>query len=90
MAVHHARMVYRMPCLRSLLAAGVAALALAGCQSTPEPTTALVGPTGDPVHSTPVYCYRTLGSVDCYREPLPGPPNRLVGGYVPQDDVEPE
>lgn len=77
------------PCSTGLaLGVVLAGLALAGCQSTPEePTTALIGPTGDPVHSTPVYCYRTLGSVDCYREPLPGPPNRLVGGYVPHGDV---
>jgi|GEM_PF-1701403 len=82
-------MVYRMPCLRPFLAAGAVALALAGCQSAPEPpATALIGPTGDPAHSTPVYCYRTLASVDCYREPLPGPPNRLVGGYVPQEATE--
>ncbi len=28
-----------------------------------------------------IYCYRTLAATDCYSEPQPGPPNRLVNAY---------
>lgn len=28
-----------------------------------------------------IYCYRTLATNDCYREPQAGPPNRFVMGY---------
>lgn len=34
-----------------------------------------------------IYCYQTLATVDCYSEPQPGPPNRLVNAY---DDLEEE
>lgn len=33
-----------------------------------------------PVAAEPRYCYRTIGKVNCYAEPLPGQEaNRLVG-----------
>jgi hypothetical protein len=33
-----------------------------------------------PVAAEPRYCYRTIGKVNCYAEPLPGEEaNRLVG-----------
>ncbi len=32
-----------------------------------------------------IYCYRTLAAVDCYAKPQPGPPNRLVNAYAPDD-----
>ena len=28
-----------------------------------------------------IYCYQSLAGVDCYAEPQPGPPNRLVNAY---------
>lgn len=28
-----------------------------------------------------IYCYQTLATVDCFAEPQPGPPNRLVNAY---------
>jgi len=31
----------------------------------------------------PVYCYRTLGAVECYREPLAGAEDRRVEDYTP-------
>ena len=34
-----------------------------------------------------IYCYRTLATVDCFAEPQPGPPNRLVNAY---EDLEGE
>lgn len=34
-----------------------------------------------------IYCYRTLAATDCYAEPQPGPPNRLVNAYA---DLEAE
>ena len=34
-----------------------------------------------------IYCYRTLATVDCFAEPQPGPPNRLVNAY---EDLESE
>ncbi len=32
-----------------------------------------------------IYCYRTLATVDCFAEPQPGPPNRLVNAYEELD-----
>ena len=34
-----------------------------------------------------IYCYSTLAAPDCYAEPQPGPPNRLVNAYA---DLEEE
>ncbi len=34
-----------------------------------------------------IYCYRTLGGADCFRDLQPGPPNRLINGWA--DDVPP-
>ena len=34
-----------------------------------------------------IYCYQTLATVDCFSEPQPGPPNRLVNAY---DELEGE
>jgi len=31
----------------------------------------------------PIYCYRTIGDADCYKEPLPGAERRLVNYYGP-------
>lgn len=28
-----------------------------------------------------IYCYRTIASPDCFDEPQPGPPNRLIQGF---------
>ncbi len=28
-----------------------------------------------------IYCYQTLARVDCFAEPQPGPPNRLVNAF---------
>ena len=33
-----------------------------------------------------IYCYRTLAAIDCYGEPQPGPPNRLVNAYADLED----
>lgn len=33
-----------------------------------------------------IYCYRTLAATDCYSEPQPGPPNRLVNAYEDLED----
>ena len=33
----------------------------------------------------PVYCYRTLAEVDCYRTPQAADASRLVGSDPPQD-----
>lgn len=30
---------------------------------------------------SPIYCYRTLASADCYSVPQEGPPNRLINAY---------
>ncbi len=34
-----------------------------------------------------IYCYQTLAAPDCFAEPQPGPPNRLVNAY---DELEGE
>ena len=41
---------------------------------------------GDPLPRKlePTYCYKTIGEVVCYREPLPGMNNKLVGKQVPE------
>ena len=76
------------PAIARPFRAAVAALGLsvlAGCGNVPEML--------DPVHVaqqrlayrpgvSEIYCYRTLAAVDCYAEPQPGPPNRLVNGYA--------
>jgi hypothetical protein len=31
----------------------------------------------------PIYCYRTIGDVDCYALPVPGEERRLVNFYRP-------
>lgn len=35
---------------------------------------------------TPIYCYRTIGDVDCYKRPLFGGGRRLVNYYGPAPD----
>ena len=71
--------------------AGLAMLAtLAACAGTgPQSADQVSGPTSvlppgvgyDPA-APGLYCYSSLAAVDCYREPQPGPPNRLVGAYT--------
>ena len=39
-----------------------------------------VGPTDDD-KPKPLYCYRTIGQVECYNEPIPGQEGRLVSAY---------
>jgi hypothetical protein len=34
-----------------------------------------------PDSEPPVYCYRTLGTVECHREPLPGAEARIVSSH---------
>jgi hypothetical protein len=38
----------------------------------------------------PVYCYRTLAEVDCYREPRPEYAHRLVGYFGTRSPYRPE
>ena len=33
---------------------------------------------------SPIYCYVTLATPDCYAEPQPGPPNRLIHAIAPE------
>jgi hypothetical protein len=78
--------------LRAVPLAALAAFALAGCTATeapaPDVETLVVGPAGLPANTTPVFCYRTLAGADCYHEPLPSPPNRLIGAYLPAEEDE--
>ena len=80
--------------LRLVLLSSVLAVGLAGCSSfdssAPEIDTVNVGPTGLPANNIPVFCYRTLAGADCYHEPIPSPPNRLIGAYLPAEDSEEE
>jgi hypothetical protein len=32
----------------------------------------------------PIYCYRTLGTVECHKEPLPGGEQRIVNSHDAQ------
>ncbi|HET8726162.1 MAG TPA: hypothetical protein VFO41_01515 [Alphaproteobacteria bacterium] len=63
--------------LRPTILAVLALGCLAGCGRSnpvyinPDPS--------EMAAAEPVYCYRTLGIPDCYAEPQPGPPNRLIG-----------
>lgn len=52
---------------------GIIVAILGGCD-TPLPA---------PVAEGPLYCYQTLGSPECYAEPQPGAPNRLIGTVSP-------
>lgn len=80
----YALSAYRLPAALAL--ALLAAAGAAGCSNKePPPSTAVVGPTGQPVGQAPIYCYRTLAGADCYAERLDGPPNRLIRGYEPID-----
>ena len=81
--------------LRTVLLSIVVTCVMAGCareQPAPEIGTVSVGPTGLPSNTVPVFCYRTLAGADCYHEPIPAPPNRLIGAYLPaeveEDDQE--
>ena len=33
---------------------------------------------------SPIYCYSTLARPDCFAEPQPGPPNRLIHAVTPE------
>lgn len=69
----------------------IAVLLLAGCaKGAEDPASGLFGtrqsaerkPAKAPVE--PRYCYRTLGAVNCYTQPLPGEEaNRLIGYQGP-------
>ena len=71
--------------MKSLVVVGVAIL-LAGCWPNERRIVSRgwVEPTLE-ADRAPLYCYRTLGSVDCHSEPLP-PDNygRLEGTYEPK------
>ena len=47
-----------------------------------RPTSVLPPGVGYDPAAPGLYCYRSLAAVDCYREPQPGPPNRLIGAYT--------
>lgn len=51
-----------------------------GCGGRPEPASSYAEAVYD---EPPVYCYRTLGDVDCYKRPLLGAERRLVNYYGP-------
>ena len=79
--------------LRIVLLSSLATLVLAGCaQEMPVTETGVVsvGPTGLPSNTIPVFCYRTLAGADCYHEPIPAPPNRLIGAYLPVEGEDGE
>jgi hypothetical protein len=38
-----------------------------------------------PDSEPPVYCYRTLGTVECHREPIPGAEARIVNSHDGDD-----
>lgn len=44
----------------------------------------------EPYEPEPVYCYKTLAGKDCFRKPLKGQENRLVGSYGEKKVVEAE
>lgn len=66
-----------------LLAAGLAALA--GCDRFPIEIRAAQSVAQERIDYRPgeaaIYCYRTIAGPDCFAEPQPGPPNRLIHGY---------
>jgi len=44
----------------------------------------------EPYEPEPVYCYKTLSGKDCFRKPLKGQENRLVGFYDEKKPIETE
>ena len=68
------------------LAVLVLATVLAGCAETEgltidEPIAIAPGRADYVPGESAIYCYRTLADADCFREPQPGPPNRLINAY---------
>lgn len=72
--------VARVPAALCALVAGLGAVLVAGCGGP-----AHVDPYAVAVseYTPPIYCYRTIGDVDCYRRPLLGAERRLVNFYGP-------
>ncbi len=70
--------------LLSLASLGAAAV-LGGCAAPSEPERRFV-----PVAGGPLYCYRHLGAVDCYAQPVPQDVSRLVGWVGPRPELPPE
>lgn len=63
--------------LRLVLPVAAAAAILSGCSERPTAEVYEVEPAE--TAAAPIFCYRTLARPDCYGEPQPGPPNRLIG-----------
>lgn len=62
-------------------------LVLAACTTAAPPAPpSTVAPDGQAYQPgvSAIYCYRTLGGADCFREMQPGPPNRLINGWPDQ------
>jgi hypothetical protein len=80
--------------LRPVILSAVSAVILAACAlnepTPPDIETVNVGPAGLPANTVPVFCYRTLAGADCYHEPIPSPPNRLIGAYLPAEEEDGE
>lgn len=69
----------------------VAGLALSACSNSWLPGRGLYENSFSEAKASPTtrkYCYRTLGEVDCYPEPLPDAEARLMG-WVDVDDPIP-
>ena len=66
------------------MCASLVVLFLSGCGSTgTKKAEGPLTPEWTPP-SAPIYCYQTLGAVDCYNTPKPAYRNRLVGYYGPR------
>ena len=77
----------RHPIRRLALTAAVCA-ALAGCAEMmkPKPPDLSEVWAGYIPGVSPIYCYQTLAAPDCYANPQPGPPNRLINAYTQEPE----
>lgn len=74
----------RRVCLGGLIA-GLVSVLLSGCGGREHASPYAAAVFDDP----PIYCYRTIGDVDCFGRPLAGAERRLVNYYgLPPDDYE--
>ncbi|QEX18597.1 hypothetical protein FRZ44_39040 [Hypericibacter terrae] len=64
----------RRPKVMSMLALAGTASAISMCQPNQPDVIAYVEP-------PTIYCYHSLGTPDCYAQPLPGEYNRMIGYY---------
>jgi hypothetical protein len=63
-------------------------LVLQGCNSTGTYRDSDLANLDKEYTPAPLYCYETIGNLQCYDEPIPGWKNRLINAYLPIQTVD--